>query len=374
MVKACFIIYGGEITSMKKTIQAGALSDAASTTKKFLDKLIDGMGKWLDIKGWKREDEGQVDLADGTYSKIKYMSGNNDVVYAYIKPDEKKEKHVHLIVEYKKKQYPCKHNPIKESQLFDYMTEFMDQFDLGSNEGEQVEVDSSDNVRVTLKKVTAGTTAKIHLGAINPGRYSIKAAMEMLTDVLADDDFADSIPEESASYEIIDLSEEDEYDVNEIENDAVDLNSTYLHLLQSAITMQRDFQSVMWGACGHELNELRRQIESRMWDCNYYVNTFAELVVEKTGQIPHLSNFCDLEAIPDLSVGFDLESGLRVAQHSAQQFVDTLEGYYVNLDHDIQNTIDNWIRDLKKWCDYCIARQISQDTVPVVTPEPTESL
>lgn len=369
-----FIIYGGELTIMKKTVQAGALSDAASTTKKFLDKLIDGMGKWLDIKGWERKDEGEVELNNNIYTKIKYLSGNNDVVYAYIRPDEEKEKYVHLIVEYKKKLYPCKHNPIKESQIFDYMTEFMDKFDLGSNEGEQIEVDSSDNVRVTLKKVTAGTTAKIHLGAINPGRYSIKAAIDMLNDVLADDEFASNVPEESTSYEISEVADADEYDVNQIDNDAVDLTATYLHMLESAVIMQRDFQSIMWGASGHELHELRRQIESRMWDCSRYIDVLAELVVEKTQQIPHLSNFCDTQTIPDLSVGFDLESGLRVAQHSAKQFIDTLEGYYVNLDHDIQDMIDVWLRDLKKWCDYFVERQISPTAISETTPAVVESL
>lgn len=346
------------------SVQAGAvtegIADGVSLSKKFFNTLFKGLDKLLDIKGWETKHKGIVTVDGEEWSQYQYRSGSDDIVDVYIRPDESSRGHIDLVIKYAGKSYPCKHNPIKKEKLQDYITTFMDEHDLGSNEGQVTSTAASNKIQVTLKRVTAGTEDTINLVAIS-ANCNISAANHMLDDVLADDEFTDMITEEPVSYEIVEVEDEDEYDVNEIDNSEVDTSSCYEDMLRAAVILSNDIHSIIWGAKGLKLKELRDQLECRTWDCRNFINTLAELVVEKTGKIPHLSQYCNESDIPDLSAGFGIESGIRVAQHSFEQFIDTIEGYYVNLDHDVQTLVDQWIRDLKKQCEYFMERQLMSE-------------
>lgn len=336
----------------KLVVQAGdklnAIKDGLSISRQLFNKvfnLFDSITKALD---WKLAKEKDITTKDGRPGKLyEYdtSSGVRVTMMVGFYPDD--DSVVDLSLSAKGLQ-GVDRVKLPQNMVDTVLQKWCQHHKLGK-------IESAKSLKVTLSRVCAGTEDTINLTAIN-ANYNITAALDDLNNVLDSEEFVDSLTEDEQSFEIVEVPESNEYDVNPI--DEVDVNSTYHELLGAAIRLYHDAQSIRWGAKGLQMHELYSVIDNKLWDYRYWIDMLAELVVEKTGQVPHISSYCNSQDAIDTSAGFDVENGIRTFQHCLQEFVSILEGYYVNLDHDIQNIVDGWIRECKKQSDYYMERRL----------------
>lgn len=247
---------------------------------------------------------------------------------------------------------------LTEDNIIDFITDYAEDHDLGSVSGDYIEVeedeqvDSANKISVTLQRISSSTEDTINLCAINAGS-SVSNAMKMLNDVLQDDEFAASISTEPSSFEI--TEEGDSYDVEEI--DSVDVSATFENMLQACIQCYHNLQTIHWGAKGDKFAELHSYTESLLWDVSYHQDTIAEWCVEYTEKVPVVLGY---QYVPIECVdGFDFNQGMEKTKELIDGYLSVLECYYVNVEHDVQSILDNWIRDLKKRSNYMLDRTLA---------------
>lgn len=347
-----------------KNISAGTLSDTASVVRKFFDTLLSSIDKLLDVKGLKsiEYEEVEEEIDGQTWSGIRkiYKTGSKDVVAVTLFSNPKDANYYNIRLEVKgKPNMKGEKANVHKSKVEKVVTDWMDKNNLGSNEGE---VKSSTRVLVKLQRVAGSTEDTINLLAIN-ANCSIVLANDIVDEVLDNEEFVEQISEEPQTFEITETRDGQEYDVNPTDEEATpDDESTYSEMFKAAVKLHSDLQSIHWGAKGLKFYELHNQIDSLLWTSQQFIDTTAELLVEKAKVVPHVALYYETNHTQEIENfikdGFDLERGLTYARTLLQDFIRVLESSYVNLDHDVQNIIDNWIRDLKKRADYFIDRQL----------------
>lgn len=332
-------------------VQASVIDDVSSIVKKLFDTIFKGIDKLLDGRGYDKKDEKEVEDGGHAGTETIYESGNGDQVSVQVFQTNDNPEQFTVIVKAKGHKEVVKKN-VKRNKIDDIITTYMDSELGATNEGP---IESSKRLQVTLKRVTASSGAEIHLTAIN-ANYSIVEAMTDLDTILADDEFANMVTDEPKSFEITEVEDEDEYDVNEMDEDEeVDTTETYANMFFAALQLQYNLQYIHWGARGEQFAEIHRMVDSIMWCARENVDVLAELMVEKTGVVPHPGT-AQFATLPDPD-GLDFQASLEYAITSIHDFINVLEGYYVNLDHDVQGQLDSWIRDMKKNADYFMKRQ-----------------
>lgn len=355
-----------KINKNTRKVSAGTLGETVKTVRQVFDTVLKGIDNFLNISGWKsyKEEEVTENIQGEDWSGIRkfYKSGTGDEVAISIfdNPADSKRAAVRIEVKGKPKLKLEKAN-VAKSTIEKLITKFMDDNGLGSNEGE---VNSSKKVKVTLKRVTSGTEDTIHLTAIN-ANYNIVLAMDAVDEVLEDEEFTDQIGEDPVSFEITESEDGEAYNVDEINNEDVDASVAYEELFRTALHIYHDLQAIHWGAKGLRMWELHNYSENLIWTYRSRIDTLAELMVERTGKIPHPSMYCcsqqsdeDSNISERLVEGFTFEEGMKYIRDEVHNWIDALEGYYVNLDRDIQGMVDEWIRSDKHEADYLLDRQL----------------
>lgn len=240
--------------------------------------------------------------------------------------------------------------PIKREEIEKYVTDYCDKYDLGSVE-EGIDVNSSRRLSVTLQRVRGSKEDTINLTAIN-ANYNATEALDDLDAVLSDDDFVELITEKPASFDIVEV--DDEYDVQPA--DAVDTSKTFEIMLQSCVNTYHNLQTIHWGSKGNKFKELHSFIETLIWDTQSNVDTIAEWCVEYTGVVPNVLTY---QYTPIATVqGFDFQTGIDIAKKLIEDYISVLECYYVNVEHDVQSVMDDWIRNLKQKSNYFMERAL----------------
>lgn len=210
----------------------------------------------------------------------------------------------------------------------------------------------SSKISVTLKKVTASDhSTDIHLCAINAGGNPVRA-MKVLADVLDDDEFVDAITEEPVSFEITETASD--YDVEEATG--VDTSETFREMLRACVECYHNLQAIHWGAKTSKFRDIHSFVESLIWSIQYNVDTIAEWCVEYTKSVPNVLEFSYTPL--QVADGFDFGSAMSAAKAQIDNYIAVLECYYVNVEHDVQSVMDNWIRDLKKQSNYVLDRSL----------------
>ena len=243
-----------------------------------------------------------------------------------------------------------------------FVLDYADKYDLGALEegidvNDNVDMKNDDlfqssKISVTLKKVTASDhSTDIHLCAINAGGNPVRA-MKVLADVLDDDEFVDAITEEPVSFEITETASD--YDVEETTD--VDTSETFREMLRACVECYHNLQAIHWGAKTSKFRDIHSFIESLVWSIQYNVDTIAEWCVEYTKSVPNVLEFSYTPL--QVADGFDFESAMSAAKAQIDNYISVLECYYVNVEHDVQSVMDNWIRDLKKQSNYVLDRSL----------------
>ena len=266
---------------------------------------------------------------------------------------------------------PQEKGPIKQDEIIDFITDYADKHDLGTVADEPVDVsDIAEGTRiaVTLQRVHASKEDTINLCAIQASS-NVGQSMKMVNDVLADDAFVDTITEEPVSFEIV--AEGDSYDVNT--TDTVDVTDTFEIMLKACHECTSNLQSMRWGAKALRTQDADRLIESLYYDLTYERDMIAEWCVEYTRVVPNLLSY-DYQAVAQ-GDGMDYARVVAETKKQLDAYLDILECYYVNVDHDVQNVMDTWIRELRKKSNFVLERILMPDTPLDEVPSPaTESI
>ena len=365
-----YVIYEGGFV-MKKTVKAGPVLDLAG---KALDALFRGLDKALSDLGnngldKKKEEDIEKEGLKGKYLRYETSSGHVIEVELFTKPDAEDQ---YLIqIQYnggKGLETPSK--LFKKSEISDYILKYAqhhelidDQpgmgdvkegIDVNNNVGMQDdELFQNTRIAVTLQRVSAGKQDTINLCAINASN-AVKA-MSMLDTILSDDEFVATITSEPMSFAITET--ENSYDVQDV--DTVDTSNTFEEMLKASVECYHNLQCIHWAAKGSKFNDIHSYTESLMWDIKYQIDTIAEWCVEFTKKAPNVLAYQYTPLDPSEGCGF--ESAMSATKGQIDDYVKVLECYYVNVDHDVQSVMDNWIRDLKKKSNYVLDRTLMLD-------------
>lgn len=351
---------------MKKTIKAGPLVDGIKKSyKKWLRKL----GDLFEItKSEEIEEDGIV----GQYFEFETGNGNILQVKLFPSPVDDSKYIIRMAHDGGKDPYESG-RLIHEDKLLDELANYCEKYDLGSVEeqtggrnmnakemkqekaqssstNDEESVDSGTKILVTLQRVSAGNEDTINLCAINASN-AVKA-MSILDDVLSDDAFVATVTAEPTSFEITETA--DEYHVQN--TDTVHTSHTFEDMLKACVECYHNLECIHWAAKGKQFKEIHSLTESLLWDVKYNVDTIAEWCVEFTKKVPNVLSYqyTPLEGCD----GFDFESAVAAAKGQIDNYIKVLECYYVNVDHDVQSVLDNWIRNLKKTSNYALDRTL----------------
>lgn len=357
---------------MKKAVKAGA---ALNLVGKLIDKLfkgLDSMFRDLSEAGLKekKREEIEEDGIPGMYLMYDALDeddkSHNIELKLFTSPD-KPGKYFMRIQHDDGKDLEEPDKFFTKDQISPFVLEYAqnhglislnEAIDVYDNVGmEEDELFQNSKISVTLQRVTAGSEDTINLCAIDAGSDAVKA-MSILDAVLADDEFAGRITEEPVSFEIVEM--EDEYDVNETQD--VDTSKTFEEMLRACVECHHNLQAIHWGAKTNKFHDIHSFVESLIWSIQYNIDQIAEWCVEYTKQVPNVLNY--QYSSVDTSQGFDYDTAMNAAKGQLDNYIKVLECYYVNVEHDVQSVMDNWIRDLKKQSNYVLDRSLMPCTGP----------
>lgn len=372
-------VYYKEEQAMKKSVKGGPAIDLASKAMGLIFKGLDAIFRDLEANGLEKKKEEDIEKEGllGKYLMYETSSGKTIEVELFGKSDAP-DKYLMQIQHDGGKDLETSSKLFSKNEISDYIMEYADEHDLISREpgtdGLKEGIDVNDNIgmegdtlfqntkiSVTLQRVAAGSEDTINLCAINAGSNAVKA-MNILDAVLSDDEFVGQITEEPVSFEIVEM--EDAYDVNETQS--VDTSNTFEDMLRACVECYHNLQAIHWGSKGEKFRDIHSMAESLLYSVQYNMDNIAEWCVEYTKKVPNVLSY-QYNAL-DTSCGFDFGSGVKAVKQQLDNYIQVLECYYVNVEHDVQSVMDNWIRDLKQQSNYILDRTLLEDACVVDVP------
>ena len=335
---------------MKVSVNSGKVLDLA---KKALDTLFKGLDRCIrDIENNQKydlhkTDEGDVE-EDGVPGKyyVFEVGDQGQLLEVTMFPIEDNEDSYMIRIEGDNLE-KFEKGPVKHSEIEKYVTDYCDKYNLGAIE-EGVDAYGSKKLSVTFERVSGSTEDVINLVAIGAStEYAPTKALDLIDEVLSDSNFTDSIPEEPQSYEIVEI-DENELDVNPI--DSVDTTGTFEKLLAAAVELRENIQSIMWGAKGERMKDLKEICDSIRWDIESQTEHLGRYSVQYDHIVPNTLNY-KYTAI-DSCAGFDYTSGLAAMKGLLSSYIDAIECFYPNVDHVVQKNLDDWLCSMREKCNF----------------------
>ena len=349
---------------MKKSVKGGPAMDAAKLVIDAIFKGLDSCMKDLEDHGLEKKKEEDIE-EDGVKGKyLMYSTGSDHIIELKLFGVESHPGKYMVRIQHDDGQdlLEVDDKLFSNDDISKFVLDYAEKYDLGALEegidvNDNVDMKNDDlfqssKISVTLKKVTASdNSTDIHLCAINAGGNPVRA-MKVLADVLDDDEFVDAITEEPVSFEITETASD--YDVEEATG--VDTSETFREMLRACVECYHNLQSIHWGAKTSKFRDIHSFVESLIWSIQYNVDTIAEWCVEYTKSVPNVLEFSYTPI--QVADGFDFGSAMSAAKAQIDNYIAVLECYYVNVEHDVQSVMDNWIRDLKKQSNYVLDRSL----------------
>ena len=347
-----------------KTVEGGPAMDAARLVIDAIFKGLDSCMKDLEDHGLEKKKEEDIE-EDGVKGKyLMYSTGSDHIIELKLFGVESHPGKYMVRIQHDDGQdlLEVDDKLFSNDDISKFVLDYAEKYDLGAIE-EGIDVNDNVNmnnddlfqsskISVTLKKVTASdNSTDIHLCAINAGGNPVRA-MRVLSDILDDDEFVDTITEEPVSFEITETASD--YDVEEATG--VDTSETFREMLRACVECYHNLQAIHWGAKTSKFRDIHSFVESLIWSIQYNVDTIAEWCVEYTKSVPNVLEFSYTPL--QVADGFDFESAMSAAKAQIDNYISVLECYYVNVEHDVQSVMDNWIRDLKKQSNYVLDRSL----------------
>lgn len=325
----------------KQPIEAGVVDTISNIISKFFDTLFKGIDTILTADGGSVDKSENFKANDGREGIKKYYTsgGGNKVELTAVYNDNKT---CDVEISHDGGKDKVTKRNVRKQNLEKIVTDYMDKYDLGTNEGEDKTIEESTRLHVTLKKVSASD--EIHLCAIN-ANYDISRALDDLETIVSDDEFADILSEDEQSFEITTSPDSDEFDVEET-SEAPDTNSCYPSICYALMHTQNTMNYIRWGLSGPNRNSVIQCLNDLTWTLNTYIDVFANLSVEFCQVIPHPDN---VEAPRDAIFDGCIEhnEGIELTITALESLISIVDGYYPNFPADVQSQVDCLIRTCK---------------------------
>lgn len=213
----------------------------------------------------------------------------------------------------------------------------------------------SNKLQLKLRRIVAAEGVDVEMVAVN-ANYSPLAALSDIANVVSDDEFAKSIPEDGGCYEIEDTG--DDYNVTEIA-EVPSCGEQLLMMIRAAYTALHTMQYVHWNAKGEEFDKTHYTTNDFIWRINSQIDTLAEWTVVDCGHLPHPDTFVCAEGKAQCeSYDFELKADMETIFNALKSYLAALEVFYCNMSHDRQNLIDCWIREWRHECEYRMQRSM----------------
>lgn len=211
------------------------------------------------------------------------------------------------------------------------------------------------SLKVTLHRAEHGDTASIQMTKV-AASYNMVEAMEVLGAVLGEDSFVDLVTEDGASFDIIDDGS-DELEIIQIDTDDIDVQDTALDCLYAAIVLYNNFKKIHWHAAGPEFFRLHELADYYARMVSSDIDTLGEIFVETLGWAPN-PGLAPTDRLIISRDGIERDAGFELIRSEVNNYLITLDTYYVNFPHDIQSVLDNIIRFWSAEIDYKLRRAL----------------
>lgn len=234
-----------------------------------------------------------------------------------------------------------------EKEAMDFINKFLQQINEEIDKNTVKEKDNGNDIavaskqmKVTLQKVTGSKEAEINMIAIT-ANYDITEAYDNLQDVLDDDTFAESIPEEPTSYSIVPC--EDSYEVDEIQESVTD-NTVYHTIFYAASNLATQLKYMDWMASGDSKIQIHNVIDNLSWDISRLMDSLAKKILANTSIVPFIPGQDSLQF---------QSASMECLVDLVKRFIDVADIVYVNIDDAyIQSEVLDTIEKLRSQLDY----------------------
>lgn len=208
-------------------------------------------------------------------------------------------------------------------------------------------LNSARGTRIAEATFIRNKNGDIELTAIHASK-DIKAAMDAVYDIIEDDDFIDQLTEDEQSFAILDNGET--YDIEDVEEVVVDDNN-YLALFSETSRFHSALRTYAW-AIGDQRWQNDTTFSSIMWPVSSFEDSCALWVVKHdSNQYPTpqcaYTDFPSFDTLKDEKGNISLEGVKDDVIDKTQNFLDCIEYYYVNLEHEEQKVVDDFINQIE---------------------------
>lgn len=334
-------------------IESGTLSNIKQFFSKISNAVVSGVDKLI---SWGVKISELDQSEEGQYSYTMETPSGNKINIQYV-PVVNTDDTWNVTVKAVDSGRTQKYTMVKDTDLADAIIKAVKK--LFNEDMSQHDVDSSNRMTVTLKKVCASTGDTINLTSVT-ANYNATQVLDDLDAVVSDDSFVETLTEEPSSFEIVDTG--DAFNVTPITDTVCIDNENVAHscieLLRAAFALYQNAQFIHWNAKGINFELLHNYTNDLYYTINWQIDTMAEWCVEYCGYAMHPAKFISCDNILENIDGFTAEVGLQYLRGAIDEYIAALELYYCNFDKDIQAVLDGWIRDWKSKAHYKLQRTL----------------
>ena len=344
---------------MSEPVNSGIiLSLLGKLSKSFQKSVMNLVDKGLKVDDVKESSDGGIIFravsGKGTMIKVKGIpsSGDKNLFDIYIKSkDGKKKKYLGIkpedidkkITEFFDKEYG-------EALEYGYKDAKEDKEEHGETRdidtSEFEDANSSKKLLVKLKKSVNASETMVDLVAVN-ANYNASEAMNDLNQVVCSDEFVATIPNEATCFEIV--PDETGYEVNRCEE--FQCGDPFACILKTGFSAMLKLQMLHWNIKGINFREVHNMIGDFVYKISYQLDNISEIAMQTRDLSPNVLELLQGETYNNV-IPESETAAVECARIIIMNFVETMNLYYPNFDHDIQSVLDNYISDWKSEAQY----------------------
>ena len=340
--------------------------------KKLSNALFDGFNKLFEV-GMEIDEikkEKDDDGSDVLYCKIK--TGNDRILKVkmtrlkdnrwdmLVQSADGKKKEVQNITPEKADDELTKIIDDWYGESYEGLDDTEDLFEGDSDKQDDVEThkaEASSKIRLAFKSVRGSNSNEVMLTGVMCSIQTAQQAAEAIDTLLADDEFAASVPEEETVYELDPL--DDTFELTELnpETDECDCTCNCYEILMALCRKTiDDMSTIKWNLKPCD-NNLICLLSDQKWSLECMIDELAGLSVEAYGYAPDAKSLYCTDNYLDTQNGICAECATNTIKQDIYDIINSLEMFYVNLPSDIQYLFDTWTRNLRSYVNNVLARQ-----------------
>lgn len=201
--------------------------------------------------------------------------------------------------------------------------------------------DEVESCKITVSnKVIKGSNSISMHRIVCSSNYNV--AGECVDTLLSDNSFVDNLSSVPKSFDIV--SNGDNMSVFEIpDNYDVDIVSVISKIFECAVVTYSNLKSIHWGCDGSNFFTIHEKLDTYTDELLSEIDFYGELAVEKGNTVFNPGNI----SIKNLYVpqpNLDTHEYYKLIQENLNTYISTMNLYYCDFDHDVQSSLDNFIR------------------------------